>query len=105
MQGGVGRIVGALTGGLIIAVINSGMSLIGSPSERVQLVKGLVLLAAVAFDIWTKRRAASGKGSKGDKAAPPSSYLGVPVPAEMFSGAEPGKPAPTTTGSAVTTPT
>lgn len=83
-------------------MINSGMSLIGSPSERVQLVKGLVLLAAVAFDIWTKRRAASGKG---DKAAPPSSYLGVPVPAEMFSGAEPGKPAPTTTGSAVTTPT
>ncbi|MCJ0891604.1 multiple monosaccharide ABC transporter permease [Rhodococcus sp. ARC_M5] len=105
VQGGVGRIVGALTGGLIIAVINSGMSLIGSPSERVQLVKGLVLLAAVAFDIWTKRRAASGKGSKGDRAAPPSSYLGVPVPAEMFSGPESGKPAPTTTGSAVTTPT
>ena len=99
VQGGVGRIVGALTGGLIIAVINSGMSLIGSPSERVQLVKGLVLLAAVAFDIWTKRRAASGKGGKGDKAASPTSYLGVPVPAEMFSPGEPGKPAPPTSAS------
>jgi putative multiple sugar transport system permease protein len=57
VQGGVGRIVGAITGGLIMGVINNGMSLIGAPSERVMLVKGLVLLAAVAYDIWTKRRA------------------------------------------------
>ena len=56
-QGGVGKVVGAITGGLIMAVINNGMSLIGSPSERVMLVKGLVLLAAVAYDVWTKRRA------------------------------------------------
>ncbi|MFG2005561.1 multiple monosaccharide ABC transporter permease [Spirillospora sp. NPDC048911] len=56
VQGGVGKVVGAITGGLIMAVINNGMSLIGAPSERVMLVKGLVLLAAVAFDIWTKRR-------------------------------------------------
>ena|ERR1700754_913859 len=59
VQGGVGKVVGAITGGLIMAVINNGMSLIGAPSERVMLVKGLVLLAAVAYDIWTKRRAAS----------------------------------------------
>ncbi|MEU0558900.1 multiple monosaccharide ABC transporter permease [Dactylosporangium sp. NPDC049742] len=57
VQGGVGKVVGAITGGLIMAVINNGMSLIGSPSERVMLVKGLVLLAAVAFDVWAKRRA------------------------------------------------
>ncbi|GAA5162503.1 sugar ABC transporter permease [Pseudonocardia eucalypti] len=56
VQGGVGKVVGAITGGLIMAVINNGMSLIGSPSERVMLVKGLVLLAAVAYDVWTKRR-------------------------------------------------
>ena len=56
VQGGVGKVVGAITGGLIMAVINNGMSLIGAPSERVMLVKGLVLLAAVAFDVWTKRR-------------------------------------------------
>jgi len=56
VQGGVGKVVGAITGGLIMAVINNGMSLIGAPSERVMLVKGLVLLAAVAYDIWTKRR-------------------------------------------------
>ncbi|ASW55226.1 multiple monosaccharide ABC transporter permease [Plantactinospora sp. KBS50] len=57
VQGGVGKVVGAITGGLIMGVINNGMSLIGSPSERVMLVKGIVLLAAVAFDVWSKRRA------------------------------------------------
>ncbi|MFC5746170.1 multiple monosaccharide ABC transporter permease [Actinomadura rugatobispora] len=57
VQGGVGKVVGAITGGLIMGVINNGMSLIGAPSERVMLVKGIVLLAAVAFDVWTKRRA------------------------------------------------
>jgi putative multiple sugar transport system permease protein len=57
VQGGVGKVVGAITGGLIMAVINNGMSLVGAQSEKVMLVKGAVLLAAVAFDVWTKRRA------------------------------------------------
>ena len=61
VQGGVGKVAGAITGGLIIAVINNGMSLIGSPPERVMLVKGLVLLAAVAFDVWAKRRAGTSR--------------------------------------------
>ncbi|MEU8245629.1 multiple monosaccharide ABC transporter permease [Nonomuraea sp. NPDC048916] len=61
VQGGVGKVVGAITGGLIMGVINNGMSLIGSPSERVMLVKGIVLLAAVAFDVWTKRRAGAAR--------------------------------------------
>jgi len=59
VQGGVGRVVGAITGGLIMGVINNGMSLIGAQSEQVMLVKGAVLLAAVAFDVWTKRRSAA----------------------------------------------
>ncbi|MET8159128.1 multiple monosaccharide ABC transporter permease [Sphaerisporangium sp. NPDC005289] len=59
VQGGVGKVIGAITGGLIMGVINNGMSLIGAPSERVMLVKGIVLLAAVAFDVWTKRRSGS----------------------------------------------
>ncbi|WP_352303420.1 multiple monosaccharide ABC transporter permease [Kineosporia sp. NBRC 101731] len=57
VQGGVGKVIGAITGGLIMAVIDNGMSLLGAGSEQVMLVKGLVLLAAVAFDVWTKRRA------------------------------------------------
>jgi putative multiple sugar transport system permease protein len=61
VQGGVGKVVGAITGGLIMGVINNGMSLIGAPSERVMLFKGLVLLAAVAFDVWAKRRAGTAR--------------------------------------------
>ena len=57
VQGGVGKVIGAVTDGLMIGVINNGMSLIGAPSENVTLVKGAALLAAVAFDVWTKRRA------------------------------------------------
>ncbi|WP_442811539.1 MULTISPECIES: hypothetical protein [unclassified Streptosporangium] len=57
VQSGVGKAVG----GLVMAVINNGMSLIGAPSERVMLFKGLVLLAAVALDIWTKHRARSAR--------------------------------------------
>jgi putative multiple sugar transport system permease protein len=61
VQGGVGKVVGAITGGLIMAVINNGMSLLGAPSVRVMLIKGLVLLAAVAFDVWAKRRAGTSR--------------------------------------------
>ncbi|GAA3131463.1 sugar ABC transporter permease [Planomonospora alba] len=61
VQGGVGTVVGAITGGLIMAVINNGMSLIGAPSERVMLFKGVVLLIAVAFDVWAKRRSGAGR--------------------------------------------
>ena len=61
VQGGVGKVAGAITGGLIMGVINNGMSLIGAQSEQVMLVKGAVLLAAVAFDVWTKRRAGASR--------------------------------------------
>ena len=61
VQGGVGKVVGAITGGLIMGVINNGMSLIGAESETVMFVKGGVLLAAVAFDVWTKRRSGAAR--------------------------------------------
>jgi putative multiple sugar transport system permease protein len=61
VQGGVGKVVGAITGGLIMGVINNGMSLIGAQSETVMFVKGAVLLAAVAFDVWSKRRAGASR--------------------------------------------
>ena len=61
VQGGVGKVVGAITGAMIMGVIGNGMQLIGSASEDVMLVKGAVLLAAVAFDVWSKRRTAGAK--------------------------------------------
>ena len=58
VQGGVGTIGGAILGGLIIGVLNNGMSILGIGIEWQQAVKGLVLLFAVAFDVFNKRRAA-----------------------------------------------
>lgn len=48
-----------MIGGLIMGVLNSGMSLIGLGSEVQSFIKGFVLLLAVAFDIFNKRRAGS----------------------------------------------
>jgi putative multiple sugar transport system permease protein len=52
--GGTGTIGGALIGALIMGVLNNGMSLLGLSSNLQQVVKGLVLLAAVAFDVISK---------------------------------------------------
>ncbi|MEP6480942.1 MAG: multiple monosaccharide ABC transporter permease [Rhodoglobus sp.] len=57
VQGGVGTIGGAIIGGFIIGVLNNGMSILGIGIEWQQAVKGLVLLLAVAFDVFNKRRA------------------------------------------------
>ncbi|WP_156758789.1 multiple monosaccharide ABC transporter permease [Microbacterium karelineae] len=56
-MGGVGRVGGALVGGLVMAVMTNGMQLLGVPQSSQQIVKGLVLLLAVAFDVYNKRRA------------------------------------------------
>jgi putative multiple sugar transport system permease protein len=58
VQGGVGTVVGAILGGLIIGVINNGMSILGIGADYQQAIKGLVLLLAVAFDVYNKRRTA-----------------------------------------------
>lgn len=58
-SGGVGRVGGALIGGLIMAVMSNGMQLMGVPTSVQPIVKGLVLLLAVAFDIFNRRRAAA----------------------------------------------
>lgn len=55
--GGVGRVTGAIVGGLVMAVMSNGMQLMGVDQSTQQIIKGLVLLLAVAFDIYNKRRA------------------------------------------------
>lgn len=59
--GGVGRVTGAMVGGLIMAVMSNGMALMGIDQSVQQMVKGLVLLLAVAFDIYNKRRAGAAR--------------------------------------------
>nr|WP_201470640.1 multiple monosaccharide ABC transporter permease [Microbacterium hydrocarbonoxydans] len=61
VTGGVGRVGGAIVGGLIMAVMSNGMQLMGLDQATQQVVKGLVLLIAVAFDVWNKRRAGANR--------------------------------------------
>ena len=56
VSGGIGTIVGSVVGGLVIAVLNNGLSLLGVSSDRVQIIKGLVLLVAVGVDVYSKSR-------------------------------------------------
>jgi len=57
--GGKGRIVDAILGGLVIAIIINGMGLLNQPSSVVYMVTGLVLLVAASVDAISRRRARS----------------------------------------------
>jgi putative multiple sugar transport system permease protein len=61
VTGGVGTVVGAMVGALIMAVMSNGMQLMGVDQPIQSVVKGLVLLLAVAFDVYNKRRAGSSR--------------------------------------------
>ena len=55
VSGGIGTVIGSIVGALVIAVLNNGLQLLGVTSDRVQIIKGLVLLLAVAIDVLSKR--------------------------------------------------
>ena len=54
VSGGIGTVAGSIIGGLVMAVLNNGLQLLGVGSDRVQIIKGLVLLIAVGVDVWNK---------------------------------------------------
>ena len=56
MSGGAGTIVGAVIGAFIMGVMNNGMSILGIGIDYQQVIKGLVLLAAVIFDVYNKSK-------------------------------------------------
>ena len=56
VSGGIGTIVGSIVGGLVIAVLNNGLQLLGVTVDRVQIIKGLVLLIAVGIDVYSKKQ-------------------------------------------------
>ncbi len=58
-SGGIGTVFGAIIGGLVMGVLNNGMSLVGLGIDWQQGIKGLVLLLAVAFDIYNKNKGTS----------------------------------------------
>lgn len=58
-SGGVGSVISAIIGALVMAILNNGMSIMGIGIDVQQVIKGLILLLAVTFDIFSKSR--SGK--------------------------------------------
>lgn len=57
VQGGVGRVSGAVMGAFVMGVLNQGLSIMGVDSAWQNVIKGLVLLGAVAFDLINRRKA------------------------------------------------
>ncbi len=56
VSGGVGTVLNTMIGGLVMAVLNSGLMLMGVGADRTQVIKGFVLLVAVAFDVFNKQQ-------------------------------------------------
>ena len=83
VTGGVGTVIGSIVGGLVMAVLNNGLQLLGVGADLTQIIKGLVLLIAVAFDVYNKSqgrpsiiglfmRNRRSKGSDGDAVQAPT---------------------------------
>ena len=55
-SGGVGKVMGAVVGAFIMGVMNNGMSIMGIGIDYQQVIKGLVLLAAVCIDVYNQKK-------------------------------------------------
>jgi putative multiple sugar transport system permease protein len=55
-SGGVGKVTGAVIGAFVMGVMNNGMSILGIGIDYQQVIKGLVLLAAVFVDVYNKNK-------------------------------------------------
>lgn len=55
-SGGVGTVVGAVIGAFVMGILNNGMFLIGLSTDLQKVVKGLVLLGAVTFDVLSSKK-------------------------------------------------
>ncbi len=55
-SGGIGTIVGAVIGAFVMGILNNGMFLIGLSTDLQKVVKGLVLLGAVTFDVLSGKK-------------------------------------------------
>ena len=56
VSGGVGTVVGSMIGGFVMAVLNNGLQLMGIGADATQMIKGMVLLLAVAVDVLNKKQ-------------------------------------------------
>lgn len=83
VSGGVGTVLGSIVGGLVMAVLNNGLQLMNAGTAWTSVIKGLVLLVAVAFDVWSKKQGKPSiigrlmKGAGGNRVTPEQSQAGV----------------------------
>ncbi len=54
--GGTGKVSGMIIGAILMGVINKGMIIVGVDANYQKVVKGIVLLIAVMFDVLSKRQ-------------------------------------------------
>ena len=54
--GGIGKVTGMIIGATLMGVINKGMIIVGVDANYQKVVKGIVLLIAVMFDVLSKRQ-------------------------------------------------
>ena len=59
-SGGIGSVVGVIVGGLVMSAINNGMSLMNLGTHWQYVIKALILLLAVFYDVYTRRKAGLG---------------------------------------------
>jgi putative multiple sugar transport system permease protein len=90
VTGGVGTVIGSIVGGLVMAVLNNGLQLLSVGADWQSMIKGLVLLVAVAIDVYNKSQGrASIIGLMMKNFSRPSSGTGTPLqPDEVTSTRE-----------------
>ena len=97
VSGGIGTVIGSIIGGLVIAVLNNGLQLLHVSSDRVQIIKGLVLLVAVALDVLSKRSGGPSLiGRFTRKSAPAAEPTTRPEVAPTANAEETSRPSSTT---------
>ena len=55
-SGGIGTVLGTIIGALIMGLLNNGMSIMGVGIDWQSAIKGLILIFAVVFDVWNRKR-------------------------------------------------
>jgi putative multiple sugar transport system permease protein len=101
VSGGIGTVAGSIVGGLVIAVLNNGLQLMGVGQDKVQMIKGAVLLLAVGIDVYSKRQGRPSiiglltrnrRGGGLDEAPPPAAPAGIQTPTPSGGPQETNRP-------------
>ena len=99
VSGGIGTVVASVIGGLVIAVLNNGLQLLGVQNDITQVIKGLVLLLAVALDVYNKSQGKPSIIGLLQRGLRRSAGTGETTPGESARPTQPAKDSPVDTSS------